>query len=168
MSNYLLEAHCLGVLLRRPNLLYQVDRKLQEDGLKRLSPDEFQHADHQAIVYLFQQSVDQDVTEPLDFVFNNLSLPMMELADNLLAQTAELDPNDERVLEDLMRGLLDLRNRNLHQDIEYQRYLIEDAQEKGNLKITQFGQTMVQLTEAKRRIDKALEKYIGRSTSLRQ
>jgi len=168
MSNYLLEAHCLGVLLRRPNLLYLVDRKLQEHGLKRLSPDEFQHLDHQAIVHLFQQSVDQDVSEPLDFVFNNLSLPMMELADNLLAQTAELDPNDDRVLEDLMRGLLDLRNRNLHQDIEYQRYLIEESQEKGNLRITQFGQTMVQLSEAKRRIDKALERYTGRSTSLRQ
>jgi DNA primase len=168
MSNYLLEVHCLGVLLRRPNLLYQVDRKLQEDGLKRLSPDEFQHLDHQAIAHLFQQSVDQDVTEPLDFVFNNLSLPMMELADNLLAQTSELDPHDERVLEDLMRGLLDLRNRILHQDIEYQRYLFEEAQEQGNLKITQFGQTMVQLTEAKRRIDKALERYTGRSTSQRQ
>jgi DNA primase len=165
MSNYLLEAHCLGVLLRRPDLLYQVDRRLQEDGLKRLSPDEFQHADHQAIVYLFQQSVDQDVAEPLDFVFNNLSLPMMELADNLLAQTSELDPNDERVLEDLMRGLLDLRKRNLHQDIEYQRYLLEEAQEQGNLKITQFGQTMVQLTEVKRRIDRALERYTGRSTT---
>jgi hypothetical protein len=149
-------------------LLYQIDRKLQEEGLKRLSPDEFQHADHQAIVHLFQQSVDQDVSEPLDFVFNNLSLPMMELADNLLAQTAELDPNDERVLEDLMRGLLDLRNRTLHQDIEYQRYLFEQAQEKGDLKITQFGQTMVQLTEAKRRIDKALEKYTGRSISQHQ
>ncbi len=28
-SNYTLEAHCLGVLLRRPDLLYQVDRELQ-------------------------------------------------------------------------------------------------------------------------------------------
>jgi hypothetical protein len=67
-----------------------------------------------------------------------------------------------------MRGLLDLRNRTLHQDIEYQRYLFEQAQEKGDLKITQFGQTMVQLTEAKRRIDKALEKYTGRSISQHQ
>jgi DNA primase len=169
MSNYLLEAHCLGVLLRRPNLLYQVDRKLQEEGLKRLSPDEFQHLDHQEIVHLFQQSIDQDVTEPLDFVFNNLSLPMMELADNLLAQTAELDPNDERVLEDLMRGLLDLRNRNLRQDFEYhQQLIIQEAQEEGDQKITQYGQTMVKLTQVKLRIDKALERYTGRSTSQRQ
>ncbi len=168
MSNYLLEAHCLGVLLRRPNLLYQVDRKLQEEGLKRLSPDEFQHLDHQEIVYLFQQSIDQDVSEPLDFVFNNLSLSMMELADNLLAQTAELDPNDERVIEDLMRGLLDLRNRNLWQDIEYQRQLYEQAQEEGDLNGTQYLKTMVQLAQAKRRIDKALERYTGRSTSQRQ
>jgi len=162
MSNFTQEMHCLGVLLRRPDLLYQVDRKLQEEGLRRLSPEDFQHADNQAILRLFQQSVDQDVIEPLDFVFNNLSLPMMELADGLLARTAELDPNDERVLEDLIRGLLDLRRRNLYQDIEYQRYLMEESQEKGTLLVAQYGKTMVQLAEMKRRIDTALEKYTGR------
>ena len=42
-----LEAHALGVLLRRPDLLYKVDRRLQEEGLSRLAVEDFQHADHQ-------------------------------------------------------------------------------------------------------------------------
>jgi hypothetical protein len=168
ISSYTLEVHCLGILLRRPGLLYQVDRRLQQEGLVRLSAEDFEHADHQAIMHLFQDSVDQDMAEPLNYVFNSLSLPMMELADDLLARTAELDPNEQRVLEDLMRGLLDLRQRKLHQEIEYLRYLFVEAQQQGDIHATQNSQTMVKLAEVKRLIDRAIKKYTSRSFSTRQ
>jgi DNA primase len=168
ISSYALEVHCLGILLRRPGLLYQVDRRLQEEGLVRLSAEDFEHADHQAIMRLFQASVDQDMAEPLNYVFNSLSLPMMELADDLLARTAELDPNEERVLEDLMRGLLDLRQRRLHQEIEYLRFQFVEAQPQDDIQTTQNMQTMVKMTEVKRRIDRAIKKYTSRSYSARQ
>jgi DNA primase len=156
-----LEMHCLGVLLRRPDLLYQVDRKLQEQKLDRLAPGDFQQADHQAIFRLLQESVDQDMAEPLNYVLSSLSLEMMELADELLARTAQLDPNEERVLEDLMRALLDLRLRSLRQEIDYLRYLMEDAQEKGDLKVPQYVQTMVQLRITRDRLDLARGKFTG-------
>ena len=162
-SNHLLESHCLGVLLRRPDLLYQVDRRLQDDQLARLTPEDFRYADHQVIMRVFQQAVDQDLAEPHNYVMNFLDLPMMEMADGMLARTTKLDPNDERVLEDLMRGLLDLRGRNLHQEIEHYQYLIQEAQEAGELGATQYLQTMVQLVDVKRRLDRALGKYIGRT-----
>jgi hypothetical protein len=167
MSGYALEVHCLGVLLRRPDLLFQVDRRLREEGLSRLSPADFEHVDHQAILRLFQDSVDQDKAEPLDYVFNSLSLPMMEIADGLLARTAHLDPNDDRVMEDLMRGLLDLRRRKLHQEIDYIRYLMQEAQEQGDVTVTQYAQIMVQHTQTKRRLDGAIKKYTGRSAFIR-
>ncbi|MBN2547713.1 MAG: DNA primase [Anaerolineales bacterium] len=172
-SSYLLEAHCLGVLLRRPGLLYQVDRLLLQEGLPRLIPNDFQHADHQSILRLFQDSIDQDMTEPLDFVFNNLSLPMMDIADSMLERTEKFDPSDDRVLDDLMRGLLDLRKRNLHQEIDYQRYLLQEAQEGADrqqnslLETSQYLETMVQLTEMKRRLDQAISQYTGHSTVTR-
>ena len=105
MSGYPLEAHALGVLMRRPDLLYRLDRRLQELGLNRLSTGDFQHADHQAILGLLLQSVDQDMAEPLNYVLNSLSLPMMEVADGLLARTGNLDPSDDRVLDDLVRAI---------------------------------------------------------------
>ena len=175
VRNYSLEAHCLGVLLRRPYLLFLVDRKLQEEGLERLSPQEFQHADHQTIAQLFQQSVDQDIAEPSEFLFNNLSLPMMELADNLLAQTENLDSNEDRVLGDLIRGLLDLRMRNLKQQIDYQRYIQEVEYQQflsdkslvsGDFNISQYGKVMVQLDDTRRRIDIARGKYTRRQPAL--
>ena len=164
-SIYRLERHCLGLLLRQPTLLYQVDRQLQEAGLTRLSADDFQHSDHAAIALVFQESVDQDVAEPLNFVFNSLSLEMMDLADQLLEGTANLEISDERVLEDLMRGLLEIRRRRLRQHIDYLRYLMDEAQEQGDLKATQYIQTMVQHTRTLSQINQAIGKLSGRAAN---
>lgn len=163
MSSYAQEAHCLGVLLRRPELLFKVDRRLQEHGLARLSPEDLQHADHQSILRLFQESVDQEIAEPLNFVLNSLSLPMMELADGLLARTERLDPNEDRVLEDLMRAILELRKRSLIQSNDYLRYLMEEAHQQGDWKASQYHQTMVQHNKMLDRLNRALGKYTSHS-----
>jgi DNA primase len=167
VSNYALEAQCLGVLLRLPVLLYQVDRSLQKSGLGRLSPEDFQHADHQDIFRLLQESIDQDIAEPLNFVQNSLSLPMMELADSLLARTSRLDPNEERVLEDLLRNLLTLRKRHVSQSIDYLRFLYEEAQDEGDIKAPQYGQSMQNHIQVKHRLDMALGKLTNRSVTTR-
>ncbi len=174
LSNYALEAHCLGVLLRHPALLYRVDRKLLEAGLGRLSPEDFQHTDHQAIFGLLQESVDQDIAEPLNYVLSGFSLPMMEIADDLLARTATIygketadrhsDSNEDRILEDLLRGLVELRQRNLRQSLEYLHYLIEDAQDQGDLKAVQYRQSVVNYLKVKKLLDQA----IGKPTNAKQ
>jgi len=167
-SGYALEAHCLGVLLRRPDRLYEIDRHLQEAGLARISPKDFQHTDHQAILQVFQDSINQDLGEPLNYVMNSLSQEMMQLADDLLERTSELDPNEERVLDDLMRGLLELRLRNLHQNIDYLRFLMEEAQEQGDAKATSYVQKMVRHTETLRLLNYAIAQYTSRSAPARQ
>jgi hypothetical protein len=102
------------------------------------------------------KSVDQDDAEPLDYALNRLSLPLMELADGLLARTEKLDANIERLLEDLLRALLDLRLRNLRQQINYLRYLMEEAQEQGELQENEYATKMLEYTLAKNRLDHAL------------
>ena len=167
LSGYPLEAHALGVLMRRPDLLYRLDRRLQELGLNRLSTGDFQHADHQAILRLLLQSVDQDMAEPLNYVLNSLSLPMMEVADGLLARTGNLDPSEDRVLDDLVRAILTMRDQAVRQSIEYLRYLMEEAQQQGDLKASQYQQTMVQHTLVLQRLNLALGQYTSRITSNR-
>jgi hypothetical protein len=135
---------------------------LQEEGLSRLSVDDFQHADHQTILRMLRESVDQDMAEPLNYVLNSLSLSMMEIADDLLSRTENLDPNEERVLGDLVRTFLDLRHRNVRQSIEHLRFLMEDAQMQGDLRATQYQQTMVQHTIILQRLDQARGHYTSR------
>ncbi|MGW8249205.1 MAG: DNA primase, partial [Anaerolineales bacterium] len=162
---YAQESHILGVLMRRPDLLYRVDRLLQEMGLSRLSLADFQHADHQAILQLLQASVDQDMAEPLNYVLNSLSLPMMEVADGLLARTENLNPSDERVIEDILRGLITIRQQAVLQNVDYVRYLMEDAQQQGSLKVTQYQQTMVQHTRVLQQLNLALGQVTGRDAA---
>ncbi len=160
-----LEARCLGVLIRRPDLLYRVDRALQEASLPRLGLADFQSAEHQAILQLVQESLRQDISEPLHSVLNSMSLPLMDLADELLVRTQKIDPSDDRVLEDLLRALLDLRRRNLRQHIDHYRYLIEEAQQQGDLRASEYGQMMMQFTQTHDRLDRALGRYTGRQAA---
>jgi hypothetical protein len=157
-----LEGHCLGVLLRRPDLLYKVDRHLQEAGLGRLSVDDFQRADHQTIYRLIQISIDQDDTEPLNYVLNRLSLPLMDTADGLLERTTRLDPVEDRVLEDLLRALLDLRRRILHQNLEYLGYQMQEAHQQGDWMAAEHQQSLKQFTTALNRINLAIARYTNR------
>jgi DNA primase len=164
---YSLEAHCLGVLLRRPDLLFKVDRKLRADRLSHLSPGDFQHAGHQTILGLLKESIDQDIAEPLNYVLNHLDLPLMELADSLLERTAKLDPNDERVLEDLMRSLVELRLRDERQNLEYLHFLMEEAQQNGELVTSQYQEIMVQHIHILDSLQRAKGRYTSRTLAAR-
>jgi DNA primase len=158
-----LEGHCLGVLMRRPDLVFRVDRALQEDKLSRLSKSDFMRAEHQIIFQVIEDSLKQSEVEPLTFVLNNLSLSLMEEADILLANTGELDPVEERVLEDIMRVVLELRHGDIQEGINYLRYLMEEAQEKGDLLASEYQQRMVQYTVALNRLDRSRARYTSRS-----
>jgi hypothetical protein len=157
----------MGVLLRRPDLLYQVDRRLQESGLSRLTEEDFQHADHRTILGVLLESIDQDSAEPLNYVLNNLSLDMMDAADGLLARSASLDPNDDRVLSDLLRTILSLRLRNLKQYNDHLRYLQEEAQQQGESPPVEYGQVVVNNSRVLHQLNKAMGKYSDRMVASR-
>jgi DNA primase len=161
-----LEAHCLGILMRRPELVFRIDRELQQDSLPRLSRADFDRADYQTVFTLVQESLAQDVSEPASYVLNGLSLPLMEIADELLKHTETLDPVEERVLEDVLRGLLDLRKREINENIGHLRFLMEEAQEQGDtVTINECGKNIAQFSLVRSRIDKALGRFTSRLAS---
>ena len=74
------------------------------------------------------ESLNQDYIEPLNFAVDSLPLPLMELADNIFVQTENIDPSEDRVLNDLLRTVLRLREYRLHQELNQLRFLLQDAQ----------------------------------------
>lgn len=157
-----LEAHCIGILMRRPDLLFRIDRDMQEHGLPRVSIKDFDRAEFQTIFELIQESLAQDISEPLNFVLNSLSDPLMEIADGVLGLTEKIDPNEERVLEDMMRTLLELRKREVRQSIDQMHYVLEEAQEKGEQVDKEIHQEMTRNTQILRRVDQAMGRYTSR------
>jgi DNA primase len=158
-----LETHCLGILLRRPDLLYNADRVMQEAGLPRLGNDDFSRADQQAVFNLLRESLNQTDAEPLEFVLNRLPPDLADAADAVLVRTEKLDPNAERVLEDLLRALLDLRRRNLRQSIDYLRYLMEESQQQGDFRAAEYGQIMLHNIKILESLDRTIGRYTNRT-----
>lgn len=158
-----IENHCLGVLLRHPDLIYKADRVMQEAGLPKLGTDDFFRADQQAIFRLVRESLEQIDAEPLDFVINRLPPELADAADNVLERTNKLDPNDERVLDDLLRALLDLRRRNLRQSIDYLRYLMEESQQQGDLQTVEYSQIMQRNLKTLDSLDRAIGRFTERT-----
>ncbi len=164
---YRMEVMCLSVLLRQPTLIYQVDRRLQDRRLSRLGIQDFQHAEHQAIIRLLLEAVEQDLEDPHRYVISRLTGEVKELVEALVASSSEFDSTDERVLSELMRGLLLLRRRRVDQELEYHHFVMREAQEKGDLHLSQETQYVVQLAQMRRYIDQALHDYAERAASAR-
>lgn len=153
-----LEQHILGLLLRFPDLLYRVNRALQEEGLERLSPSDFSSAEHQTLLRLLQEALEQDLLEPLQYVLQNLSLPLLEVGESILGKTTGLEANPQRLLEDLLRAVLQRRQRNLNQQIDYLRFALQETPETDSSAEHSFQQKMLSLTRTRFKIDKALKK----------
>ena len=83
----------------------------------------------------------------------------MDLVDRLLAKTEQLDPNEEKVLEDLVRTLLVLRQRRLYQEIEHIQFLLEEAQLIEDQSVADIQKTMMEYIAARSRLDQALGFY---------
>jgi DNA primase len=154
-----LEVHILGALIRRPDLLYRVDRYLQEDGLLRISEDDFESADHQVLINLLIQSLDQNDIEPLDHLLNHLSDAMMTPTDRILEQTVEVSPNQVNMLKDILRALVMLREKQISQQLDHLRFLLQTTQENGDLKAGEYQDTMLKYATMSGRLHKARHRY---------
>ena len=156
------EAHILGLLIRRPDLLYRLDRGLLEAGLDRMAPEDFGYTDHQVLFKLVRQSLDQDASDARDYLRQNLPASLEGLVDELAAKPGELDPLDDRLLEDLFRAVVKIRRTTLTDNISQVRFLQEDSQQSGDLRIASYREMVQQYSSHLRSLDQAQLKQNGR------
>jgi DNA primase len=161
--SYKTEIYCLGVLFRKPELLNRLDRQLQEAGLQRLINEDFGYTDHQMLLDLVRQSLEQDKIDHHHYVVEHLPETLQELAGELLKQTEKLDPVDERLLEELQRSIIKLRRMGLNESLNQLRFMLEDAQQQGDLRATAYQEQVLQHTRLLLDLDHA-----GRKLSLRR
>ena len=149
------EAHCLGVLFRRPELLYRLDRRLQEGGLSALLPDDFEYTDHQMLLTLIRQSLEQVESDQHQYVVIRLTESLKGLSQELLAQAEKLNPLEERLLEDLERTVQKIRRTRASQDLTQTRFLQEEAQQNDDPRASFYQQRAMQLAQLLNSLDQA-------------
>lgn len=154
------EAYCLRMLLNNPEMISQVNRRFRELGSKNprlsgnwlgdLSVADFVEGDYRAILDIFQEALDQDDYEPLDYVRQMLDAALQAELDQLLTEEEVSVHNKvnnrlsgefqdiwkryERqtrpsidLLDDLIHRALDVRKKRLIREQEETEFLMKGA-----------------------------------------
>jgi len=153
-----IEAYCLGVLYRKPVLLYRLDRTLQEFGLSPLAAEDFEYTDHQMLFRIIRQAIEQDEKDHHHFVVAHLPETLEGLSKDLLAQTDKLASEDEKLLEELLLRLMDLRRVTAMANVNQLRFLQEEEQQQDGVNIRVYQEQAIQFTRLVQSLDQAKRK----------
>jgi hypothetical protein len=153
-----IEEYCLGVLFRTPEMLYRLDRRLEEYGLSPLAVEDFGYTDHQLLFGVVRQSIEQDEKDHHHFALTNLPETLEGLSRELLAHTATTDPLEDRVLEDLVNRFIDLRRMVAQSNVAQLRFLQEDEQQNGAVNLKMYQEQALQFTRLLQSLDQAKRK----------
>ncbi len=152
--NRKVEANILAWLYLNPELLYRVDRLLQQHGLAMLSVDDFEYTEHQLLFSLIRQALEQDEADHHEYVSAALPESLRGLSQDLLAGTQTEPVLDEKVVEDLLRSIKRLRLGTANEKTTQYRFLQEEAQENGDSEsATLYLKEVLKLTQLKRVLD---------------
>jgi DNA primase len=152
------EAYIVGVLFRKPELLYRLDRLLQEYDLLALSVEDFEYTDHEMLFGLIREALEQDKTEQHDFVVESLPESLRSLMQDLSTQTEKSERVEEKLLEDLLRGVIKLRRGAAGENLNQLRFLQEEAHQGGDLRAASYQDLVLKHTRLLRDLDQAYRK----------
>jgi len=156
----LVEGYVVGVLFRKPELLYRLDRSLQELSLAPLDTQDFEYTDHKLLFGYIRESVEQDKAEHHTFVVEALPEALQGLSRDLLAQTVNMETLDEKQLEELLRAIIKLRRTVAGENLNQLRFLQEEAQEDGDSRASFYQDVVLQHTRLLRDLDQARRRML--------
>lgn len=153
-----LEAHSLRLLLRQPEAVNLVDRALQKSELNRLSLQDYEQTDHQMLLKLIQESLEQDEMEPHHFITEKMPGEIRELTDHLLKKMEHGEPSEENLVDDLVRTVLRLRRERISESLGQLRYIQEDIQSQEDLRQLSYQEMIGQYIQLLLKLDRALNR----------
>jgi DNA primase len=149
------ESACLGLLIRRPDLLPHLDRRLQEASLVAVSGVDFEYTDYQLILRLVQQSLEQDEKDQAHYVETHLDEHLRETYTNLLDQPAPKGA-DDRLKNEIFRQIKQIRQQSWSESVNQLRFILEDAQQAGDAdEMNRCRQLQLQYARMKNLLDQA-------------
>jgi len=152
-----IESYCIGVLFRKPALLYRLDRQLQEFGLSALAAKDFEYTDHQLLFGVIRLAVEQDEKDHYHYVMAHLPETISDVSVDLLAQAENIEHVENKVFEEVTSLIIDLRRMNAMTNNIQLRFLLEEEQDDANKRIyqeqvSQLAKLIHTLDQAKRKL----------------
>jgi DNA primase len=157
------ERFCLGVLLQQPDLVYRVDRELQELELERITEGDFTGADHRMVFRALRRALGQHDVEPRVHWRSELEPPLDTLADELVAAVPPLAIDQPRVAGGVLASFFNLRKRRLTSrasEIQFQLMAVQESGPAGidepDTSVDQMKQEVKQLAVELQKLDQVL------------
>ncbi|HLO30560.1 MAG TPA: DNA primase [Anaerolineales bacterium] len=157
-SSNKVEAYIIAVLIKKPELLYRLDRLLQECGLLKLAVQDFEYTDHQMMFGLIREAVEQDKTEQHEFVVESVPVSLQGVLQELDTQPEKFERLEDKLLEELLRGVIKLRRVAAGENLNQLRYLQEEAQQVGDLRAASYRDLVLKHTRLLHDLDQAPRK----------
>jgi len=153
-SSKKVEEYLISVLFRKPELLYKIDRRLEEGKLAPLAIEDFEYTDYQILFGLIRDAVVQDQIEQHEFVIDTIPEALRELSQRLLTQTENLESQEDKLIEELLRGIKRVRDEAASEMLVQHQFLQQEAQEQGDLNsVTLYQNKVLLLTQLRRTLD---------------
>ncbi len=152
-----LEAHCLSLLLQQTHRYYELERSLKMFGLDKLSLNDFDSSDHQIIVDALLKGLAQDEHETLHFVQQNVPESLTERLTQLCAPGMISGNNEEKLFEDLVRTLVNLRHIRVASSLNQIKFILDD-QEVAETGKNDLHKEVIKYTIAISKLERALAK----------
>lgn len=153
-----MERHALNLLLQMPEVLYQVDRRLQSCGLNRCGVDDFVQTEHKEVLNLVTLALEQDSLEPNRYLQENVPEDLVGQVQSLLALPLKVKLTEDRAIDDLVRTLINLRRQRINEGISQLRYLQEEAQQADTAGLNPYSEMILEYTRSRGKLDVALRK----------
>jgi DNA primase len=170
-----LEEFVLGAMLRLPTLAYQADRLLAEvlDPVylpeplpgcecfrQHVSYEDFTHPAHRALLAAWHTALAQADMEPLDHLYAALDEALTARLVAVLEVCLPAPANEEtRLIEEALRRMIELRKARLAEHIQELQFLLQDADQTGDLTADQYQATIIAHITARARLECAQQRY---------
>ncbi len=149
------EGIVLSILFHQPELLFRLDRSLQEVGLMPLTPADFEYTDHQLLMDALRRSLEQVEREHLSYVLEQIPESLHGLVSDLRARSLAMTTSDQRLLDETLRSVIRLRRSHLEESVTQLRFLQEEAYQQGDSQIQTYQTLALEYARALREVDKA-------------
>jgi len=149
------EEYLIGALFRKPELLYRLDRLLQEFGLVALNARDFDYTDHKLLFGLIRESVEQYKTEHHEFVVEAMPDSLQIRSEELVRGAEKPERMEEKLLEELLRSVIKLRRAAAGENLNQLRFLQEEAHQAGDMRASSYTDLVLQHTRLLRDLDLA-------------
>lgn len=164
------EAHCLAQLLQWPELLPELDVRLQALQVRPLASADFSQAVDQEVFDALLQAQVTDQAWDREVFPEGLEAPVQERWQQLLSYGNALPSLPEaQAADDLVNVVLRLRLSRLRRRLAELRYLLEEAQGEGDGQaVAEYGKTVQEYTAEMGRLQQVLNErtWSGRRRAL--